>query len=553
MQKICIQCRQHFEITNDDLAFYEKVSPVFSGKCYNIPPPTLCPDCRVQRRWAFRNEWKLYHRKCDKTGKQIISVYSPDKPYVVYDQAVWWSDAYDPLEHGREFDFSQSFFDQFHDLNHVVPKLAIHNAKSENCAYTNYSAENKNCYLLVGGLGAEDCLYSYRVFYSSDVVDCYDLIKCQRCYECLESSECYNCCYCRNCHNSSDLFLCEDCTGCRQCFGCANLRNKEYHIYNIPFSKEEYEKRMQNLRRNPSGEVLRDIRALHLSVPHRYAHIIQSDSSTGDQLLECQRCTDCYTLKHSQDCRHCIIGENDRDCQDANFFDNCELQYESSNLEKNYHTAFSLMVWYCKEIFYSMNCFNSDHLFGCSGMKKHRYCILNKQYTKEEYERLVPKIIEHMKKHDEYGEFFPIKISPFGYNETVAHEHFPLTKEEAVRNTWIWHDEAESRDKYLGPQPELSSKIEEVPDDITKQILLCEITGKPYKIIPQELEFYRDMHLPIPRRCFEQRHSDRMTKRNPRRLWDRECAKCKKSIQTTYAPDRPEIVHCEFCYLATIY
>jgi hypothetical protein len=25
------------------------------------------------------------------------------------------------------------------------------------------------------------------------------------------------------------------------------------------------------------------------------------------------------------------------------------------------------------------------------------YCILNKQYTKEEYEILVPKIIEHMK------------------------------------------------------------------------------------------------------------------------------------------------------------
>ncbi len=138
MSTACTHCRQNFEITDADLQFYDKVSPVIGGKKFPIPPPTLCPDCRTQRRFAFRNERKLYHRKCDYSGKQMISVYSPDKRYTVYEPAVWWSDVYDPLTYGRDFDFNRPFFDQFAELNRAVPKAAIQNAKSENCEYTNY-------------------------------------------------------------------------------------------------------------------------------------------------------------------------------------------------------------------------------------------------------------------------------------------------------------------------------------------------------------------------------------------------------------------------------
>ena len=31
-----------------------------------------------------------------------------------------------------------------------------------------------------------------------------------------------------------------------------------------------------------------------------------------------------------------------------------------------------------------------------------------------------------MKKTGEWGEFFPSSISPFGYNETVAMEYYPI-------------------------------------------------------------------------------------------------------------------------------
>ncbi|HRI36281.1 MAG TPA: hypothetical protein PK765_04380 [bacterium] len=65
-------------------------------------------------------------------------------------------------------------------------------------------------------------------------------------------------------------------------------------------------------------------------------------------------------------------------------------------------------------------------------MNDKSYCILNKQYTEEEYNTLVPKIIAHMRETGEWGEFFSPNLSPFGYNETVAMEYFPLTKEQAL-------------------------------------------------------------------------------------------------------------------------
>ena len=109
--KQCKNCSTNFDITDKDLEFYDKVSPVFEWKKYQIPTPTLCCDCRWQRQLAWRNERKLYKRKCDLTGKQIISVYSPDKPYTVYDQKEWWSDKWDPTDYKKEFDFSVPFFE----------------------------------------------------------------------------------------------------------------------------------------------------------------------------------------------------------------------------------------------------------------------------------------------------------------------------------------------------------------------------------------------------------------------------------------------------------
>ena len=177
---------------------------------------------------------------------------------------------------------------------------------------------------------------------------------------------------------------------------------------------------------------------------------------------------------------------------------------------------------------------------------------MNKQYTKEEYEELVPKIIEHMQRTGEWGEFFPSKISFFGYNETTAQEYFPLTKDEAKMRNLKWHEE-EEKGVYQGPKHEIPDDISEISDAFMENVLMCSTCNKNYRIIPQELKFYRTNNMPIPRSCQACRHKDRMTLRNPRHLWNRACAKCQSSIQTTFPPESHEAVYCEKCYLEAVY
>jgi hypothetical protein len=104
----------------------------------------------------------------------------------------------------------------------------------------------------------------------------------------------------------------------------------------------------------------------------------------------------------------------------------------------------------------------------------------------------------------------------------------------------------------------LPEDITKIPDDILNRAIECEVRSTMglnplFKIIPQELEFYRKHNLPIPRRHPDQRHLDRMALRNPRKLFDRKCDKCNKDIKTTYSPDRKEIVYCESCYEKEVY
>jgi hypothetical protein len=212
-------------------------------------------------------------------------------------------------------------------------------------------------------------------------------------------------------------------------------------------------------------------------------------------------------------------------------------------------------VWFSHDCHYSFNCHSSKNLFACAGLRTSEYCILNKQYTKEEYERLVPKIIEKMRAAGEWGEFFPVFMSPFAYNETVAQEYFPLTKEEVLQRGWKWREQVDELPKVekIISASQLPDSIDDVPDDILNWAVECEATKRPFRIIKQELDFYRQMRLPTPRLHPDERHRRRMALRNPRKLWKRQCMKCQIPIETTYAPDRPEIVYCEACFLKEVY
>ena len=145
MIKNCSQCAQEFEITNDDLSFLDKISPTFDNKKFQIPPSKLCPNCGDQRRFSHINHINLFKRKCDDTGKDIITMYHPNSPYTIYEMRHWAADSWDPLSYEKDFDFSRPFFEQFNELDQAVPhqNLSQEYMHDINSDYTNYAGKNK--------------------------------------------------------------------------------------------------------------------------------------------------------------------------------------------------------------------------------------------------------------------------------------------------------------------------------------------------------------------------------------------------------------------------
>lgn len=551
----CKNCNINYIITKKDLAFYDKISPVFNEKKYTIPPPTLCPDCRQQRRLTFRNERSLYKRKCDLTGKEIVSLYSPDKKVLAYNTQDWWKDGWDGKDYSRDFDFERPFFDQFKELMQSVPEPALMNddeKSSENCAYTNDFAYSKNCYLCFVSWYNEDCYYSTGIHYSKDTLDSLDSMNSQLIYECIDCNNCYNCAFLKYCDDCNDCFFGYDLKNCKNCFKCAGLRNKEYHIENKKYSKEEYEK-IVNKELLTSYENFKKIEKEYYDflskVPHRALFNKNAENCIGNKLYNCKNVTgfENYECADSKYIYHCPPVHN---CYDITNTGKAEFCYETVVSIESQLSLFTNECWNTNNSFYCNHCFHSNYLFGCTGLKKEKYCILNKQYTQEEYEALVPKIIEHMKQTGEWGEFFPIKISPFAYNETVAQEYFPLTKEEALEKEYMWKDA--DPDNYQEQENEIPDSIRKTNNSIIKETLACVKCGRNYKILNQELTFYNKLGLPLPRVCPMCRHIERLRLRNPRKLYERTCSSCNKKMVSTYSKTAPETVYCEDCYQKVI-
>jgi hypothetical protein len=570
--KNCLNCKKDFTITPDDFGFYEKIK---------VPPPTFCPHCRYIRRLLDRNEYNFYKRKCDATGKDIISIYKPEVPFPVYNQDYWKSDAWDELAYGRDFDFSRPFFEQYEELRSKVPHLAMVNASSINSEYTNQANNNKDSYMLFTSDYCEKCMYgSWCQNNCYFLSDCYMAGKSEFCYECVNITKCSNCAWAYDCSDCVNVYFSSDCRGCTDCFGCVGLRNKQYYFYNENFSKEEYEKRVKNylLDRKFIEESKERFFKFRGGFPLKFYHGANIQNSSGDYLQNTERSLMAFNCRDTKDTAYMQDAWTQTDdCRDCTEICKGQLSYEIQGVEIPHRTIVARSCFnVITDSFYCDMCFGVSDCFGCFGLKQKQYCILNKQYSKEDYLILKEKIIEHMRSTKEWGEYFPGKFSPFAYNESMAQDYFPLSKDEAIKAGYIWYDRPTRDYKITIKADQTPETISETPESILEEVIQCSsqndeesknkytLCTAAFKITDLELTLYKKMKIPIPAKCFPCRRQDRFALRNPRKLWERGCMcekkshnhgeeKCEVKFETSYAPERPEIVYCEKCYQAEVY
>lgn len=533
--KQCKQCNKTFQIYPEDIEFYRRI---------NVPEPSLCVDCRAQRRLAFRNEWTYYSDICKKCGKNIVSQFNPKYNLNVYCEKCYWQDDWEGQDYGQDFDFNITFSEQFQELMLKVPKMAMIHTDSENSEYTHLCAQNKNCYMVVESSNNENCLYSYWLQKCVDCVDtCYSSDS-QLTYESDNLVKCYNLQYCRNCESCLDSYFLANCKSCKNCYGCINLVSHQFCIFNKQKTEKEYFDYIKNIDFKDTAQMQSQKKKFEdfmLSQPKKYGEIYNSENSTGNYL---QHTKNCQQVFHAYDAENCRYGEHiwrqAKDCQDVSTVGiNAELVYDSINCALGvYNIKFCNQCWNSSaDLAYCFYCGGLKKAFGCTGIKHGNNLILNKQYDEDVYEKMKEKIIAHMRTTGEWGEYINPKFALFGYNETIAQEIYPLTKEQAKINNFKWLDQNES--------------ISESSD----QFSACQQCNKNFKIIAQEKEFYNIQNIATPSICPNCRHLARVKQHNPNFLWQRQCQKpdCHNNFLTTYSPERKEIIYCDECFNKEIY
>ena len=566
--KKCRLSWQDFPIYQSDLEFYDKVSPTFEvdeifAKEFlkknsdvkehfeykdwklkaKLPTPTLCPEEREAQRYVFRNERCLYRNTCNFSWKTVVSIISPDKNYLVYDSNIRWSDKWTPAFIWKGW-INQKFSLIIDDLIHKVPVRSKFGHSNENCDYTATIGNSKDCYMCFGSGVLENCLYSQFSHYSKECVDCYYCEHSEWCYDCVNINNCFwlkHCDGCVNCSNSSYLYKC---VWCHDCFNCVNLENKSYCINNKQYTKEEY------------YDVIKKQKLIPLE-----RKILWMDQKNSENCFwgNLSNCHDCYFVWSWVDCNN--VRYTSSEIEWENCYDtfctskNCIYTITGRSSDSCGFIVFCRYLTNCR---YCINSFNCSNCFWCVGIQNKEYCIYNKEYSKEEYNQIVPEIIAWMIRNNEWWEFFDPQLSYFWYNESMNTDFHPLTKEEALKR---WY----KRSDYESPAPKVEKFVpwdslpkvwckiiqEKKPDFLNKILnyaIVCEITKKPFRIIKQEIEFYIKHDLPLPTKHPDVRHAERFARKDPTTMHLIHCDECGEEMLSVHLPWEWKKVLCEKCY-----
>ncbi len=352
-----------------------------------------------------------------------------------------------------------------------------------------------------------------------------------------------------------------------------NNCNWEYYIWNKKYTKEEYFKELESLQLNVASNIKKygkEFEEFRKKFPVRAVASVKSENSSGNWLSNCKNVKQSFDCQNIKDGKYLFMVFSAEDCMDYYEWGNkAEQVYEVVNSGLSIaRVYFSDQCWMgATDLYYCDTCPGARNCFGCIGLKKGEYAILNKKYSKEEYEVLKEKIIQHMKDMPykdsrgvvySFGEFFPEAFADFAYNETIANYHYPLTKEEAIARGYAWKDREKKGYEPTIKGKDLPETIGDVSESILNEIIECEDKNNPdsvgaFRIIQNELNFYKKMNLPLPRACFSIRSLRRMNKRPKLHIIKRNCSKCSIEVETVYTENYAPIIYCEKCYQQEVY
>lgn len=186
----------------------------------------------------------------------------------------------------------------------------------------------------------------------------------------------------------------------------------------------------------------------------------------------------------------------------------------------------------------------------CFGLQNKSYCILNKQYSPDEYYKMVDTIKSKMVEKGEYGDGMGLEFSAQAYNFSLAQISFPLSDGEITKLGGYVLEEPQTNAGEIQPlsSEEIPNTIEETKDEILSVAIRCEVTGRPFRIVEAELAFLRKFRFPLPSVHPSVRLQEYLKMMPLGKSYKIICRKCSKSIQSLFNPEDAFVTYCEKCY-----
>lgn len=541
-------CEGDFRIEQEDIDFL---------KMLRVPPPNFCPTCRRMRRFVHLSVLQLFQRECAAPGhsEKLISIFPPECPFPLYDYQYFTGDNFDPFQFGRRYE-GDSPLEILLQMRRQFPMPSFLNRdpSSINSEYTNGGRNLKNGYYVTSSYDVSDAWYSSMLRRSQQIMDSNHLELSELVYEGVSSDHIYNSSFIYFSSACSDSMLLFDCVNTTNSFGCVNLRNKQYYIFNEAHSKEEYEQFMatlQPLSRTSLEQHKNKFWALVRSLPVNASRMIASQDVTGVNIKHSQNLYDVGNSEHSENIRHADVALSHQDSMDFYASGASNHVYGTTNIgSQSSHVRFSVSSKFITDSEFVFNSKNLSNCFMCFGLQSKSYCILNTQYEPDEYFALVDTIRTEMLKRGEYADGLGLEFSAQAYNLSSAQYAFPLSQETIRELGGFVAAEPQPNTAgldLLAPQ-DVPETIDQVSDEITQQAIQCAVTGRPFRIDPTELEFYRTMGLPIPVNHPSVRIEARYQLAPTGRQYPASCHKCNRKIASMFDPATYQSLYCPDCY-----
>ncbi len=293
---------------------------------------------------------------------------------------------------------AESFFSELQKLLARYPQVPPDVNASENSEYGEHLYYCKNMHICFDNANCTDCLYTYDGYIVKNCVDTDYCAETELCYENVDSFKCFNSDYLEYCTSVRDSAFAANCINCHDVFGCVNLTNKSFCIFNRQLTEEDYRRKVVEYKKWPPEKVLAMVEELKKRYPYRPKEGHNENSPYGNYVHYNKNCYMCFDAAHNENSGYLYDSHHNTTCYDMTYAAaNNQLSYEIVDSAKLFNCNYSVFSNNSQESSYLFNCRNVKNSIGCVALSNKQYCILNRQLSKEEYERISKQLLEELK------------------------------------------------------------------------------------------------------------------------------------------------------------